>query len=151
MEPAKGTHTEASLQGKGQGGEPTGGTKTDTTLSVLAHLAPIAGAIIPFGGFLLLLGVFLLGRRRSFVRAHAKESLNAQISYLAYGLPLSFLLLASTTRFWEGTPLGKLLFTLSVLLGVLLSALVLWNMVAAIRAALRKEGYAYRLVFRLIR
>lgn len=150
MEPVKGTHEEASLQEKEQEKRADKGTKRDITLSTVAHLAPLAGSIIPFGGFLLLLGVFLLGRRRGFVRAHIKESLNAQISYTVYGLAL-FPLLLVATRSEENAFLGKFLAIFSLLLALLLSALILWNMVAAVRTALRNERYTYRLIFRLIR
>lgn len=118
--------------------EPVPVTDSDRYWAVAAHLAPILGYFILIGQILLPLGILLFGPKSGFVQAHAKESLNAQISYTIYALAL--LLLAMT--------IVGVVFVIP--LGVFLLVLVLWNMVAAALAAGRGEMYAYRFILRLI-
>lgn len=114
--------------------EPVPVTDSDRYWAVAAHLAPILGYFILIGQILLPLGILLFGPKSGFVQAHAKESLNAQISYTIYALAL--LLLAMTI--------------VGVVFVIPLLVLVLWNMVAAALAAGRGEMYAYRFILRLI-
>ena len=80
----------------------------------------------------------LFGPKGSFLQAHAKESLNGQISYTLYGLVL--LLLALTVV--------GLVLAVPLALGLL--ALALWNMVMGALAAGRGEFYRYALILRLV-
>lgn len=84
------------------------------------------------------MGILLFGPRSDFVQAHAKESLDAQISYTIYGLVLLLLM---------ATVVGIIL---AIPLGLLLLVLALWNMVAGVLAAGRGERYAYQFILRLI-
>ncbi|WP_114312858.1 DUF4870 domain-containing protein [Thermus caldifontis] len=90
------------------------------------------------GQILLPLAILLWGPKSAFVQAHAKESLNGQISYTLYGLGL--LLLAITV-------VGLVV---AVPLGLGLLVLMLWNMVRGALAAGRGEPYTYALILRLV-
>jgi hypothetical protein len=50
----------------------------------VAHLAPLVGYFFVIGQILLPLAILLWGTKGSFLQAHAKESLNGQISYTPY-------------------------------------------------------------------
>jgi len=114
--------------------EPVPAKDSEKNWAIAAHLAPILGYFILIGQILLPLGILLFGPKSAFVQAHAKESLNAQISYTIYGLVL--ILLAMTI--------------VGIVFVIPLFVLVLWNMVAAALAAGRGEVYAYRFILRLI-
>ncbi len=118
--------------------EPVPATDSEKNWAIAAHLAPVGGYFILIGQILLPLGILLFGPKSAFVQAHAKESLNAQISYTIYGLVLILLVMTRVGVVFV-RPLGILLFVL-----------VLWNMVAAALAAGRGEVYAYRFILRLI-
>lgn len=111
---------------------------SDRTWAAVAHLAPIVGYFFVVGQILLPLAILLFGPKSAFVQAHAKESLNGQISYTLYGLAL--LLLALT--------MVGLVLAVPLALGLL--ALALWNMVMGALAAGRGEFYRYALILRLV-
>uniref|UniRef100_A0A831U6T8 DUF4870 domain-containing protein n=1 Tax=Thermus islandicus TaxID=540988 RepID=A0A831U6T8_9DEIN len=113
-------------------------TDADRTWAAVAHLAPLVGYFVLVGQILLPLAILLWGPKSPFVQAHAKESLNGQISYTLYGLGL--LLLALTV-------VGLVL---ALPLGVFLLGLALYNMVRGALAAGRGEGYRYALILRLV-
>ncbi len=113
-------------------------TDKDRTWAAVAHLAPLVGYFLLIGQILLPLAILLWGPKSPFVQAHAKESLNGQISYTLYGL---FLLLLAITV------VGLVL---ALPLGVFLLGLALYNMVMGALAAGRGEGYRYALILRLV-
>lgn len=110
----------------------------DRYWAIGAHLAPLVGAIIPTAHILLPLAVLLFGPKSEFVRAHVKESLNAQIAYTAYLLLIIFLWL---------TAVGLVV---AIPFGVLVTFMVIWNMIMGAIQAGRGKGYAYRMIFRLV-
>ncbi|AFV75503.1 DUF4870 domain-containing protein [Thermus oshimai] len=112
--------------------------ETERTWAVVAHLAPLVGYFLLIGQILLPLAILLWGPKSAFVQAHAKESLNGQVSYTLYGLAL--LLLALTV-------VGLVV---AVPLGLFLLFLMLWNMVQGALAAGRGEVYRYALILRLL-
>jgi uncharacterized Tic20 family protein len=118
--------------------EPSPLVESDKNWAIAAHLAPLLGYFIAIGQILAPLAILLFGPKSAFVQAHAKESLNAQISYTLYGLGLWLLAI---------TVVGLVL---AVPLALALVVLVLWNMVAAALAAGRGEVYTYRFIFRLV-
>ena len=65
----------------------------ERTWAAVAHLAPLVGYFLLIGQVLLPLAILFLGPKTPFVQAHAKESLNGQISYTLYGLGLFLLAL----------------------------------------------------------
>ena len=100
----------------------------ERTWAAVAHLAPLVGYFLLIGQVLLPLAILFLGPKTPFVQAHAKESLNGQISYTLYGLGLFVVY-----------PLA-----------LALLALVLWNMVRGALAAGRGEVYRYAFILRLV-
>ncbi|MFN4231446.1 DUF4870 domain-containing protein [Thermus sp.] len=118
--------------------QPTPLTDAERTWAAVAHLAPLVGYFILIGQILLPLAILLWGPKSAFVQAHAKESLNGQISYTLYGLGL--LLLAITV-------VGLVV---AVPLALVLLALIFWNMVQGALAAGRGGTYSYALILRLI-
>ncbi|MDY7081711.1 MAG: DUF4870 domain-containing protein [Halobacteria archaeon] len=110
-------------------------TDDEKTWGVLAHLSMFAGLVIPFGNIFGPLAVWLIkGEESEFVAAHAKESLNFQISMTIY------------------TTIAAL--SILILVGiVLLPILLLANPIMAIIATLKaseKEMYEYPLTIRIV-
>lgn len=118
--------------------QPTPLTDPERTWAAVAHLAPLVGYFILIGQILLPLAILLWGPKSPFVQAHAKESLNGQISYTLYGLAL-FLLAITVVGLVVALPLA-----------LALLVLVLWNMVQGALAAGREEHYTYALILRLV-
>ncbi|WP_337845047.1 DUF4870 domain-containing protein [Thermus sp.] len=110
--------------------------ESERTWAVVVHLAPLVGYFLLIGQILLPLAILLWGPKSAFVQAHAKESLNGQVSYTLYALVL--LLLALTV-------VGLLV---AVPWGFFLLFLMLWNMVQGALAAGRGEVYRYALILR---
>ena len=113
-------------------------TDAERTWAAVAHLAPLVGYFVLIGQILLPLAILLWGPKSPFVQAHAKESLNGQISYTLYGLAL-FLLALTVVGLVVAVPLG-----------LALLVLVLWNMVQGALAAGRGEVYRYAFILRLV-
>ncbi|GGM97212.1 hypothetical protein GCM10007092_08670 [Thermus composti] len=110
----------------------------ERTWAAVAHLAPLVGYFVLIGQILVPLAILLWGPKTPFVQAHAKESLNGQITYTLYGLGVFLLAL---------TVVG---IVLALPLGLALLVLVLWNMVQGALAAGRGEVYRYALILRLV-
>ncbi len=113
-------------------------TDADRTWAAVAHLAPLVGYFLLIGQILLPVAILLWGPKSAFVQAHAKASLNGQISYTLYGVVL--LLLAMTV-------VGLVV---ALPLALALVVLVLWNMIQGALAAGRGGTYAYVLILRLV-
>jgi len=116
----------------------------ERTWGLVGHLSWLAASIVglPFVGPLV---VFLVFKDRSrFVREHAAESLNMNISLIAYSFALS---IAFTIIGILTLGVGFLLFYLLFLPAV--AALVL-SILGAI-AASQGRAYRYPLIFRLVR
>ncbi|MGH8217512.1 MAG: DUF4870 domain-containing protein [Steroidobacteraceae bacterium] len=107
----------------------------ERTWGMLAHLAALAGIVIPFGNLLGPLVVWLARRERShFVGEQAKEALN-------FNITIAFATLACFILMW-------------VFVGVLLFAALLlyWLAMTIIAAVKASEGvrYHYPFVVRLV-
>jgi uncharacterized Tic20 family protein len=111
---------------------------SERTWAAVAHLAPLVGYFLLVGQILLPLAILLWGPKSPFVQAHAKESLNGQISYTLYGLAVWLLAI---------TVVGLVL---ALPLGVALLVLALWNMVKGAMAAGQGEMYTYAFILRLV-
>jgi uncharacterized protein len=107
----------------------------ERTWGLLAHLSAFAGSLVggltPLGPLVVML---TMGERSAFVRRHAVEALNFNISFLIYGL-VSFLLVFVLIGF--------------VLLPLLVVAWVVLVIVAAVKAN-QGEDYRYPLTIRLV-
>jgi uncharacterized Tic20 family protein len=70
------------------GGEqhPSGTTQDERTWALLSHIGCLLGAWIAMAFLVPLVIMFVKGSQSAFVRAHAVESLNFQLSMLIYGL-----------------------------------------------------------------
>jgi len=103
-------------------------TENERTWGMLAHLAALAGLILPLAGIVVGPLVVWLARRDDspFVAAHAREALNFNLLVLAAALLCLALMLV-----FVGFILGSLLFI----------AWLVLTLVAAIRAS---EGHAYQ-------
>jgi len=103
-------------------------TENERTWAMLAHLAALAGLVVPLFGIVLgPLGVWLAKRDESeFVAEHAKEALNFNISVLLGAIACILLMLV-----FVGFLLGTALFI----------AWLTMTLIAAIRAS---EGRTYR-------
>jgi uncharacterized protein len=105
-------------------------TQDERFWGMIAHLAALAGCIVPFGNILGPLLVWLLKRDQSaFVAAHAKEALNFNIT-LAIGALVCLLLLQ---------------FSIGILMAALLA--IFWLVMTIIAALKANEGLAYRYPF----
>jgi len=107
-------------------------TAHERTWGMIAHLAALAGFIVPFGNILGPLVVWLVKRDHSvFVGAQAKEALNFNIT-LALGGLVCFVLLRLS-------------------IGVLFAALLalFWLVMTIVAAFKANEGIAYRYPFSL--
>ena len=112
-----------------------GPTQDERTYAMLAHLLAFTGYVIPFGNIIAPLVVWQVKKDQSaYVTAHAKESLNFQISVTIYFVIALVLVL--------------------VLIGIpLLVGLGLFDLVLVIIAAIRAndgQPYRYPLCIRLI-
>jgi hypothetical protein len=110
-------------------------TKRSKNLATLCHLLSFCGYLIPFGGIVGPLILWLLKKRESrFIDYHGKESVNFQISILIYTI-VSVILISVVIGF------------------ILLGALAIFNLVCVILASVRAndgEFYRYPLCIRLI-
>ena len=108
----------------------------ERTWGLLAHLSAFAGSLVggltPLGPLVVMLS---MGERSAFVRRHAVEALNFNISFLIYGLG-SFLLVFVLIGF--------------VLLPLLVVAWVVLVIVAGVKAN-QGEDYRYPLTIRMVR
>jgi uncharacterized Tic20 family protein len=110
--------------------DPTLPTQEERFWGMIAHLAALAGCILPFGNILGPLLVFLLKREQSaFVAAHAKEALNFNIT-VAIGAAVCLLLL------W---------LSIGILMGAVLA--IFWLVMTIIAALKANEGLPYRYPF----
>jgi uncharacterized protein len=108
-------------------------TENERTWGMLAHLAALAGLVIPMVGNILgpLVVSITKGHQSAFVAAQAKEALNFNISVTLAAIVCTLLMLV-----FVGFLLGTALFV----------AWLVMTLVAAIRAS---EGVAYRYPFSL--
>lgn len=122
---------------------PAGPTGDERNLAMLTHLG--TGAAVILGGWLVNilvpLGVWLWQRQRSqFVRQHALEELNFQLSLTIYAV-IAIVVAVLTLG------LGLLVI---VPIGLLLVIVVIYVMVRASIAGARGEPYRYPLTMRLV-
>ncbi|HEY9840919.1 MAG: DUF4870 domain-containing protein [Candidatus Sericytochromatia bacterium] len=111
----------------------------DRTLAVIAHLAPVIGYSIGFGQILIPLGILLWkGKESDFVRHHAMESLNFQIT-----MTLFFALAGISIMLLIGIVLIPVM--------VIVAVVALIAMIQATIKAANGEMYAYPLNVRLVK
>lgn len=110
-------------------------SQEEKTLSAIAHLSPLLGYLIGFGQILIPLVILLLKGDSPYIREHAKESLNFQISMTVYFIGSVILMF--------------------VLVGFLLAGvLAIVALIAMINATLRAangETYRYPICLRLVK
>jgi len=111
-----------------------------TTWAMAAHLTALASLLVgfPFVGPLI---VYLAKKENPFVRRHAAEALNFNLSIMLYTL-----ILGVVTAILLFVLVGFLLIPLFVLLG---AAWIIFTVVAAV-AASRGEEYRYPLTIRFV-
>jgi uncharacterized Tic20 family protein len=129
-----------SMPGPGAGQPPLSPTD-ERTWAIAAHIGTFVAAWLAMG-FLCPLAIWLFFRYRSeFVRRHALESLNFQISLLIYGIVAVVLSLAT---------LGQVLVIVIpiILIGAVAALVVI---VLATVAAANGHDYRYPLTLRLVR
>ncbi|MGH3346754.1 MAG: DUF4870 domain-containing protein [Nocardioides sp.] len=118
-------------------------TQEDRTWALAAHIGSLVSAWFAFG-FLAPLLVMLLKSDSPFVRRHAVESLNFQISLLIYslvGTVVAFILTLAT--------LGIGLFVIIPVVAVLALIVLVLIIVATVKAS-NGEDYRYPLTLRLV-
>ncbi|QVQ54751.1 DUF4870 domain-containing protein [Spiractinospora alimapuensis] len=114
----------------------------DRTLSMVAHLG---GVILSCFGWLPALIVFLVGRSGSpFLRGHATEALNFQITLLIAYIPMWLLYLGLGVFAPAQSPIG------SVLIAVVWAVGIVFGILGAIRAA-RGQLYRYPVAVRIVK
>jgi len=128
------------------GGEPRETlTQDDRTWALVAHIGTLVAAYLALGFLAPLVVMLLKGESSPFVRRHAVESLNFQISLLIYsvvGVVVTFLLTLVTFG-------AALVVIVPVAIVLAIAALVL-IVVATVRAN-NGETYAYPLTIRLVK
>jgi uncharacterized protein len=107
-----------------------------------AHLGVLVSAAVAMAFLAPLIVLLLVGKRSTFVRRHATESLNFQLTVLIY---LAIALVVGALAFRSG---GLLLLVPVVGLG---AALALVAVIFATLAASRGEDFRYPLTFRFIK
>ena len=105
---------------------PSGTTQEERTWALVSHIGCIVGAAAAMAFLVPLVIMLVKGNESAFVRAHAVESLNFQLSMLIYGL-VSFVLVFVVVGF--------------ILLAVLAVAWLVLVILATMRAS---EGRTYR-------
>ncbi|WP_075185232.1 DUF4870 domain-containing protein [Teredinibacter haidensis] len=118
-------------------------------IAMLGHLSAFASFILPFGGVLGPLFVYLWKRNESdFVRAHASESFNFQLSLLIF----SFIYIAVCIAFVviAGLELSVLAIVAMAMMFLLVTVVdIVCIVIGSIRAS-KGEYYRYPLGFRFV-
>lgn len=110
----------------------TPATQDERTWGMVSHLSALVGVIIPFGGIIAPLVIWLVKRDQSaYVAEHAKEALNFNITVGIAGVVCWILVFA-----FIGVPLA-------ITLGIY------WLVMTIIAAIKANEGNAYRYPFAL--
>ena len=79
--------------GPSQPPHPSGTTQEERTWALVSHIGCLVGAMVALAFLVPLVIMLVKGNESAFVRAHAVESLNFQLSMLIYGLVGAVLLL----------------------------------------------------------
>ncbi|MFQ3612304.1 MAG: DUF4870 domain-containing protein [Cyanobacteriota bacterium] len=113
-------------------------TDEEKTLALIAQLAPLAGYLVGFGQIIIPLVILLVkGKESSFIKDHAQESLNFQISMFIYFIVAGVLGLILTFAV-----IGFILLPLAFL------GLFIFGLVTMILASVKAyEGKLYRYPF----
>jgi uncharacterized protein len=115
-------------------GMPAGPTSEECTWALMAHIGTLVAAWFAMGFLAPLLVLLIKGKDSPFVRRHAVESLNFQISLLIYLVASAILVL--------------ILIGIAMLIALGIFALVV--IILATLAASRGEDYRYPLTIRLV-
>ena len=106
----------------------------ERTWAMLAHLLSLLAAYVGFGFLAPLAVMLIMGPRSAYVRAHAVESLNFNLSWLIYAIVAALLILVAVGIF------------ILIALGV---AYVIFVIIASIRAY-NGQPYRYPLTIRMV-
>ena len=133
-------------QGPGQFPGPAGLPQPgERNWAVAAHLGSLVAVYVALGILGPLLVLLLKGRESAFVRSHAVESLNFQISMLIYASVATVVAFVATLLTF-----GLALFPIIPLVLVLAVVYLVLVIVASVRAS-SGEHYRYPLTLRLVR
>jgi uncharacterized Tic20 family protein len=124
-------------------GQPGGLTQEDRTWALASHVGTLVSAWFAFG-FLAPLLVMLLKNDSPFVRRHAVESLNFQISLLIYGVVGTVVALVLTFATF-----GIGLFVIIPVVAILALVVLVLIIVATVKAS-NGEDYRYPFTLRFI-
>lgn len=125
----------------GPPGRPGMSQSDERAWALAAHIGSPVAAFVAMAFLAPLIVLLVAGDRSPFVRRHAVESLNFQISLLAY-LAVAFVLTLAT--------LGMALIVL-LPVGLVVAVVALVLIIQATMAASRGEDYRYPLTFRFIK
>ena len=120
-------------------------TQEDRTWALVAHIGTLVSAYIALGFLAPLLVMLLKGESSPFVRRHAVESLNFQISLLIYSVVLG---IVAAVLVIVTVGLGLLVV---VPVGLLLAFVVLALIIIATVKASNGEAYEYPFTIRLVK
>jgi uncharacterized Tic20 family protein len=124
-------------------GQPGGLTQEDRTWALASHVGTLVSAWFAFG-FLAPLLVMLLKNDSPFVRRHAVESLNFQISLLIYGVVGTVVAIVLTL-----VTFGIGLFVIIPVVAILALVVLVLIIVATVKAS-NGEDYRYPFTLRFI-
>ena len=108
------------------GPHPSGTTQDERTWALASHIGCVVGAFVAMAFLVPLVIMLVKGPQSGFVRAHAVESLNFQLSMLIYGI------------------VGFLLIFVGIGIIVLPLLGVLWLVFVVLATMRASEGQAYR-------
>jgi uncharacterized Tic20 family protein len=117
------------------------GHREERNWALAAHVGSLAAAFVAMAFLAPLLVLLWQGEKSDFVRRHAVESLNFQISLLIY-LAVAFV---------AGVVTMSLLFVVLIPLGIAAAIAALVFILFATLAASRGDEYTYPLTIRLVR
>jgi len=126
------------------GGTPQGTTSEERTWALASHIGALVAAWFAFGFLAPLLVMLLKGNESAFVRRHAVESLNFQISLLIYGF-VGVIVGTVLTVVTLGIGLVVIVPVVAVIAIVVLVVII----VATVRAS-NGEEYRYPLTLRFV-
>ena len=106
---------------------PSGTTQEERTWALASHIGCVVGAMVAMAFLVPLIIMLVKGNESAFVRAHAVESLNFQLSMLIWGIVGGILILAAGLGF--------------LVLAVLAVVWIVTVILATMRAS---EGTTYR-------
>ena len=129
------------------------GGMTPNTYAILLHLAHYAGYVVPFGGFIVPIGMWLYAKNRNeFIDEHGRSSANFIVSYSIYStvwLVFCFAIFQGVfIRYLSTSQVFSALFFLfipTVLLGLIWAILPIFAAIAASKGQYYRYPFAFKL------